>query len=119
MDNRELKELSIYIKKNTELLLYNIQQLYIAKGLTQDKFANLMGFTQGKVSHVETGRNKLSLDFILRASKALNVGLCDICIDKKLSAEQAKLLLRLRKAILTDDPALNYIEKILNEIKID
>lgn len=111
----DLKKLDKYTAQHSKTIIQNIQQLYKARELTQTEFGALMGFTQGKVSHVERGRNELTGEYIIKAAKVLGVGICDICIDKVMTDKQASILLKVREAIQSDDPAIDYIDKILSD----
>ena len=50
------------------------------EGLTASKFAEKIGVQRSSVSHVLSGRNKPSLDFILKINKSIN----NISLDLRL-----------------------------------
>ncbi len=51
------------------------------EGLTASKFAEKIGVQRSSVSHVLSGRNKPSLDFILKINKSINSISLDWLLD--------------------------------------
>jgi len=43
--------------------------------LSQKKFGERMGFSQGQIGHIETGRTEPSLKFLLQLSKLYNISI--------------------------------------------
>jgi transcriptional regulator with XRE-family HTH domain len=86
--NTDIKKL---VKLHSEKINERIKSLYTARGLNQTTFAELMGVTQGKVSHSETTRNRLSMDYLLKAAAALGVKPADLLIGIESDYDQDDL----------------------------
>ncbi len=50
-------------------MIKRIKSLISVKNLTASQFADLLGVQRSNISHILSGRNKPSLDFILKVSE--------------------------------------------------
>jgi len=69
----------VYMNDFTEKLKKIIQ----TEGLTASKFAEKIGVQRSSVSHVLSGRNKPSLDFILKINKSIDNISLDWLLDNE------------------------------------
>lgn len=58
-----------------------IRKLRTEKGLTQYRLAEMIGCSNNHLSHVETGKNKVSLALLLRLSYTLEISLDYFLLD--------------------------------------
>jgi transcriptional regulator with XRE-family HTH domain len=69
----------------------NFARLRLAKGFTQERFAELSGFTQQYVSGLERGRRNPTVVTLYHLAQALGVSHVDLIIpDQEASQESAR-----------------------------
>jgi transcriptional regulator with XRE-family HTH domain len=69
----------------------NFARLRLAKGFTQERFAELSGFTQQYVSGLERGRRNPTVVTLYHIAQALGVSHVDLIIpDQEASQESAR-----------------------------
>jgi len=73
----------VYMDDFTEKL----KELITNEGLTASKFAEKIGVQRSSVSHVLSGRNKPSLDFVLKINKSIS----SVSLDWLLSNENESI----------------------------
>ncbi len=61
-----------------KLVGQNVRRIRLEKGLTQEQFCNLSGFSQQYVSGLETGRRNPTIVTIYELAKALGVSHLDL-----------------------------------------
>lgn len=66
-----------------------IRKLRTEKNLTQDQLSEMIGCSNNHLSHVETGRNKVSLHLLLQLSYALEVSLDYFLLDTPFARPEA------------------------------
>jgi len=86
------------MKTNKVLLGERIRELRKTKGLTQEKFAEMIGVEQKHVSRLELGKSFPPLERLEKMAQVLDVSLMDIfdfihLADKKTRAEGVEALL--------------------------
>ena len=64
-----------------------LKELITNEGLTASKFAEKIGVQRSSVSHVLSGRNKPSLDFVLKINKSIS----SVSLDWLLSNENESI----------------------------
>lgn len=70
---------------NHERIAEKIRRIRKLKKLTQADLAEMTGFAVSHISHLETGRKKVSLDALIRIANALGV-----TVDQLLEGNQAR-----------------------------
>src|SRR5215468_3188466 len=73
-----------------------IRTLRDERGLTQDKFAGLIGISPAYASYIERGEKTASLETLIGIAKALDVSLSEMFLD--VDRETSKQLTRLSAA---------------------
>jgi DNA-binding XRE family transcriptional regulator len=61
-----------------KLVGQNVRRIWLEKGLTQEQFCDLSGFSQQYVSGLETGRRNPTIVMIYELAEALGVGHLDL-----------------------------------------
>ncbi len=61
----------------------NVKRFRLAKGLTQEAFAERSGFSQQYISGLEQGRRNPTIVSIYELSRALDVGYLDLLTPQK------------------------------------
>ncbi len=69
-----------------------LRSLRKAKGLTQDRLAEMSGLSKGFLSLVEAGERNLSVSAMIALSDALGVPSCTLLSDEPMSEETMRLL---------------------------
>jgi len=60
------------------LVAQNVKRIRLAKGLTQEQFSEISGFSQQYVSGLETGRRNPTIVTLYELAKALGVSHMDL-----------------------------------------
>ena len=82
----------IYIKvsddvvKKRQAIISNIVEIRLEKGLSQTQLAKLTGMHRSNICRIESGRQNISLDTLIRIFEALGI---DISIELKDKLEYA------------------------------
>jgi transcriptional regulator with XRE-family HTH domain len=86
-----------------------LKKLIANEGLTASKFAEKIGVQRSSVSHVLSGRNKPSLDFILKINKSIS----SVSLDWLLSNENEPI----QNSTLNSE--INSIENIEDKSEVE
>ena len=73
----------------------NLHALRIARGLTLRAFAELVGTTNQQISHLELGRRRLSVDWLVRLAAALKCEPAEIFSPSAVVTDEGREVLRL------------------------
>jgi transcriptional regulator with XRE-family HTH domain len=66
------------VREKSQKIAELIEKMYDTQGYNQTTWAEKLGWTQGKISHFKNGRNKVSMEYILKAAAALGISASDI-----------------------------------------
>lgn len=90
----------------TYILLMNppnrIREIRRKLGLSQAGLGERVGLTQGQVGHLENGARNLTLEWMKRIARAMNVSVAELLVDEdnpdRLSLEERALVEAMRRA---------------------
>jgi transcriptional regulator with XRE-family HTH domain len=92
-----------------------LKKLIETEGLTASKFAEKIGTQRSSVSHVLSGRNKPSLDFVIKVTNAFK----DITLDWLINGDPSEEVSKENSNKLTPTPSLpENLEKLSVNKKI-
>ena len=82
-----------------------IRALRTAAGFSQERLGELLGLSGGQVSHLENGARNLTLEWMKRIAKALNVSPAELLTDEdnpdRLAADERRVVDAMRSADTT------------------
>ena len=107
------------INQHSDRIITLIEQLYKAQGYNQTTFGEKIGWTQAKISHTKKKRNKLSMEYVIKAAAALGVSPTDMLEAVRTSGyddEDIQMILKLHEMIRNkqkDPSSHSMLKKIL------
>lgn len=107
-----------YIQKHEKKVLDLIRKLYEAQGYNQTTWGEKLGYSQGGISHIETGMRKLKMNYIEKSAEALGVTVLDLIEGTRTTYDDddIKLILKLHELIRNkhkNGHTLSLIKKML------
>lgn len=78
-----------------------IRELRLKRGLSQTVLGERVGLTQGQVGHLENGARNLTLEWMKRIARAMDVSVAELLIDEdnpdRLDPEERQLVEAMRR----------------------
>jgi transcriptional regulator with XRE-family HTH domain len=116
MENNNFEKL---VEQHSDRIIALIERLYEAQGYNQTTFGEKIGWTQAKISHTKNKRNRLSMEYVIKAAAALGVSPTDMLEAVRTPGydnDDIHMILKLHEAIRNkqkDPSAHAMLKKIL------